>query len=49
MFFTNKWANLFLLLALMVLVSIIVVKSAKVVAADGTDTGNKLALGSKKK
>jgi hypothetical protein len=40
--FPNKWANLLFLVVLMLVVSFIMVKQAKVLDAEGKDTNNKL-------
>jgi Flp pilus assembly pilin Flp len=42
MFFTNKWANLAVIVAVVLVITMVVVSSTKVVDKDGKATGNKL-------
>lgn len=44
MLFQNKWANLLLILSMIVIVSVVIVKKAKVLDATGKDTGNTLGF-----
>jgi hypothetical protein len=44
MLFENKWANVLLVVAIAAVVTMVVVKSYKVLDANGKDTGNKLGF-----
>lgn len=44
MFFSNKWANLAVIVAVAALVTVVLAKKMKVLDASGKDTGSHLGL-----